>query len=263
VTAALRYEWVRITTVRSTFVLLALTLLLCGLLSWGLGAPIDDFDANGNVIPTDRIDWYAAFTAPLSLAAVFASVMAAQAIGQEYRFGIVRLTLTAFPQRLRVLTAKLVVVVGASMAFVAASCLGSEIALTLRGHPLPPSDASPPQSPLLLLAVVYVALWCLSAFAIAGVTRQTAIGVVVPIVSGLILEQIIAAVLRDRADWVVKVLPWSTANRWAQPAAEQSSFGNSFQPFELPIGAAALGIFALWVAAFLIVEIVTFVRRDA
>ena len=46
---------------------------------------------------------------------MLASVLAAQSIGQEYRFGLIRLTLTAFPDRAQILVAKLVVVVGAAL----------------------------------------------------------------------------------------------------------------------------------------------------
>ena len=58
--------------------------------------------------------------------------MAAQAIGQEYRFGLIRLTLTAFPQRGRILTAKvsLVVIACSAIALLTPFAIG---ALTVPG----------------------------------------------------------------------------------------------------------------------------------
>jgi ABC-2 type transport system permease protein len=260
VIAALHYEWVRISTIRSTKILLALTLVLGAGLGWLATSPMQGSDEMGNPVGPEIIDWYQAFTVPLALAAVLASVVAAQAIGQEYRFGLIRLTLTAFPDRVQVLIAKLSVVGLAGVVFALVSLAGSEIAVTLRGHPLPPDYAIVSDSTLFLRGVVFVVLWSLSAFAIAGVTRQTALGIAVPVISGLIVENILSAVLRERADWLVTILPWSAASRWAQqPLSEgQESFGP-----ESPVAWTGIGIFAVWVVAFLAFEFVTFLRRDA
>ncbi len=259
--AALRYEWVRVTTVRSTRLLLAFTFLLSGGLAWLSTAPQPAFDDMGNEIGIAPIDWWGAFGGPLGLTAVFAAVMAAQAIGQEYRFGLIRLTLTAFPDRVQILVAKLGVVVGAAVVVALVSYLGSVVGVTLRGHPLPPDDVVSPGSTYLLRGVVFVVLWALSSFALAGVTRQTAIGIAVPIVSGLIVEQLLMALLVDRVGWLVTNLPWSSAGRWGQELS--TAVGGGMFGREVSVGWAALGVFALWVLVLLAVEVVAFLRRDA
>jgi ABC-type transport system involved in multi-copper enzyme maturation permease subunit len=261
VIAALRYEWVRVTTVRSTKLVLGFVLVLSGLLAWLSTAPQPAFDDMGNEIGTAPMDWWGAFGGPLALTAVLAAVVAAQAIGQEYRFGLVRLTLTAFPDRVQILVAKLVVVVGAAIVVSLVSYLGGAIGVTVRGHPLPPGDVVSPGSTYLLRGVVFVVLWALSAFALAGVTRQTAIGIAVPIVSGLIVEQLLMALLVDRAGWLVTNLPWSSAGRWGQELSQPR--GGPFVAHDISVGWAALGVFAVWVAVFLAVEVVAFLRRDA
>jgi hypothetical protein len=124
-----------------------------------------------------------------------------------------------------------------------------------------------PDSTYLLRGAVFVALWGISAFALAGLTRQTAVGIAVPLVSGLIVEQIVGAVLRDRAEWVVKVLPWSSASRWFQePVSADPSAGGGGTGFgldDLPVAWGAVGVFAVWVLALVALEVVAFVRRDA
>jgi ABC-2 type transport system permease protein len=256
VIAALRYETVRITTVRSTILSLGFALLI-GL---GLGYLVSEpvflgFDELGNPIGEQLIDWYGAFGIPLALSAVFAAVIASQSIGQEYRFGLIRLTLTAFPKRAQILVAKLAVVVFAAVVVALASYAGSWIAVALRGSPFP-GEVEAPDSTYLVRGVGYVVLVALSAFALAGITRQTAVGIAIPIVSGLIVEQILGAVLTGRADWLVKVLPWSTGARWSQQPIPESAG-------EFYAGWQALGVLGVWVIVLLAVQAALFIRRDA
>lgn len=251
--AALRYEWVRSTTVRSTRILLVLTLLLGAGLGYLIAEPHRALDETGHAVGPELTQWYLAFSAPMLLTAVLASVVASQAIGQEYRFGLIRLTLTAFPDRVQVLVAKLGLVVLLGATFAAVSYLGSEIGVALRGHPVPPGDAVAPDPTILWRGAVFVLLWGLSAFAIAGVTRQTSVGIAVPVVLGLVAENLLTAFLGDKLTWLDQVLPWSNAQRWAQPVS----------PGGAPAAWGAVGVFAVWVLAFLVVETLTFLRRDA
>jgi ABC-type transport system involved in multi-copper enzyme maturation permease subunit len=263
VTAALRYEWVRITTIRSTRISMVLALLFGLGLGYLASTPeYRNFDDAGMPIGEPTVDWYGAFGFPLLLAVVLASIVAAQSIGQEYRFGLIRLTLTAFPQRARILSAKVAVVVLACATIALLSYLGSWIGVTLRGFPTPPGDVVAPDSTYLVRGVAYLVLWGLSAFALAGITRQTAIGIAVPIISGFILENILASLLVDRARWLTDVLPWSTANRWLSSPTEVSP-EPGFVVDSPPAAWAALGVFAVWVAVLLAAQVVSFLKRDA
>jgi ABC-2 type transport system permease protein len=265
VTAALRYEWVRISTVRSTRICLVLTLLLSALLGYGAANPHHDFDQQGNEVGRVSVDWVGAFAIPLSITVVLVSVVAAQSIGQEYRFGIIRLTLTAFPRRMQVISAKVVLVVLTGVVFALASCAGSWIGLVVRGYPTPPDGALVPDASFFLRGLAFAVLWALSAFALAGITRQTAIGIAVPIVSGVIVEQILAAVLSEKASWLTDRLPWSNAGRWSD-VERMAASGIEAPPglvHSTPVGWLALGVFAVWVLVFLVVETVLFQRRDA
>jgi len=261
VIAALRYETVRITTIRSTAVSLVLAVVVGAGLGYLISEPfVTEFDASGNPIGEPVVDWYGAFGTPLALTAVFAAVIASQSIGQEYRFGLIRLTLTAFPQRGRILVAKVLVVVVAACVVALASYAGSWIALVLRGYALP-DGAVAPDSTYLVRGVAYVALVAVSGFALAGITRQTAVGIAIPIVSGLIVEQILAVVLADRAQWLVRILPWSTGARWSQSPPDAGLDG-ALVP-SLYSGWQALAVLGAWVVALLAVQAALFLRRDA
>jgi ABC-2 type transport system permease protein len=260
VISALRYELVRAGTVRSTWIGIAAAFVIALGLGWLIATPSEFYDEFGNLVG-EGVDWLGAFTFPLSATAIVAAVLASQAIGQEYRFGVVRLTLSAFPRRGRILTAKVLVVLLLTLAVTAASLLGSFLALTLRGFPTPPDAVAGPDSTYFLRAVVFMLLWALSAFALAGITRQTPVGVAIPIVSGLIVEQILGAVLADRAEWLVRVLPWSTAGRWSQLPTDPTFVEPG--SVQLPVAWAALGVFAVWVLILLVLQVMSFLRRDA
>lgn len=258
--AALRYELVRVRTVRSTWIGLAVAFVLALGLGFLFAAPNPFYDENGNVVGTG-LDWLGAFTYPLSVTAIVGAVLASQAIGQEYRFGIVRLTLSAFPRRGVILSAKVLVVVLVSLAVVALSLLGSLLAVALRGFPTPPEGVTGPDATFFLRGSVYLVLWALSAFALAGITRQTAVGIAIPLVSGYIVESILGVVLSDRAPWLVTVLPWSTAGRWPQLPTDATAVEPG--SLELPVGWAALAVFGVWVVVLMAAQVALFLRRDA
>ena len=252
--AALRYEWVRVSTVRSTRILLVVVLVAAAVLGWLVADPrYVAFDETGNPVGSPVVQWWNAFGMPLSLTAVLASIVAAQAVGQEYRFGLIRITLTAFPRRPRILIAKLLVVSGACVAFALVSFVGSWIGLVLRGYPTPPLSSPYPPDMYLAKGVALVLLWGLSAFALAGISRQTAVGIAVPVVSGVIVETLLLGLLSDRLPWLADVLPWSTAARWARfPAVDGP-----------PSGWAALAVLGAWVVGLMAVQVGAWLRRDA
>jgi ABC-type transport system involved in multi-copper enzyme maturation permease subunit len=251
--AALKYEWARFWTVRSTYIMLALALIISAGLSYLIVQVSQTTDPNNGGGPPGGIDWFTSFAAPMTFAAVLASVLGAQAIGQEYRFGLIRLTLTEFPNRVTILIAKILMVVFAGVLVALVSYIGAWLGLAVHGHPTPPDGVTVPDSTFVARGIVFVVLWALSSFALAGITRQTAIGIAVPIVSGLIVENILIGFFSAKATWITEHLPWSSAGRWAGD--------NGFST--APSGWSALATFAVWVAILVIAEVVIFLRRDA
>jgi ABC-2 type transport system permease protein len=113
--AALAYEWQRITTVRSTYWFSALAIVLSGVIAYfiafGFGA--SDFTSDG--VSSFRQASTLVITAGGSvifvpvLSAPFCAVIGAMAFGHEYRYGTVKQTLTAVPDRVVLFFAKLTV----------------------------------------------------------------------------------------------------------------------------------------------------------
>jgi ABC-2 type transport system permease protein len=108
--ATVRSEWTKLWALRSTKVGIALALLLgvgmSALFAWIVGMTHDEWNA------AERADFEPIGTALLGgiLSAIFFLVIGVKAATGEYASGMMRLTLTATPQRWRVLGAKAIVV---------------------------------------------------------------------------------------------------------------------------------------------------------
>jgi len=114
--ATLRSEWTKLSSLRSTKVMLACGLLfavaLSALLALVVGNTWDDWK------PSDRRDYEpigAALIGQLA-SAIFFLVIGVKAATAEYGAGMMRLTLTATPRRGRVLAAKALVVTAVTLA---------------------------------------------------------------------------------------------------------------------------------------------------
>ena len=91
----LRAEWIKFRSVRSTWVLTGIAVVLALVIA-GIAASADD----GSHRPVETLAVSSTFVFILLL------VLGIQFIGQEYRFGTIRATFTAVPNRTRVLVAK-------------------------------------------------------------------------------------------------------------------------------------------------------------
>jgi hypothetical protein len=108
--AALRYEWRRLWTIRSTYWLIGLTLAIQGLFTfvaaWGAQAG-DAFDPEEVV--SQIITLGASFGYSPLITAYIIAMFGVFSFGHEYRYGMIRATLTAVPDRTAVFLAKVVV----------------------------------------------------------------------------------------------------------------------------------------------------------
>jgi len=131
-TAALSYEWRRITTLRSTWWISGTSVLVGAGFTFVMGMILrlqSGSDIHGELTGDDS-RWYlnAAMTQFSNIDPMFYLVAYAVAIlgilawGHEYRHGMIRATLTAVPQRWTIWTAKYVVVAAWVAAVVVASC---------------------------------------------------------------------------------------------------------------------------------------------
>ena len=248
-TGELRYEWVRISTVRSTWVLIGSAMLVpAGLalfFSWLVGNP--GFDGGGP--PDGEAGGLAGF---LPLTAAILCAIGAAAFGQEYRHGLIRITLAIFPRRTPVFLAKVTmvaaVIVIAAILAIAAIVLAQALGGVINGTGAQWDDTAWGASGV--RAVMYVVLFVLIALALTALTRNQPLGVIGPIVLAVLIEPIVRIIaLVQGWTWIDWVLPFSGG------AAAVSTDG-----------AEAWGHLAVFGGWFLLLAIpawILFVRRDA
>lgn len=235
--SGVRYERRRITTIRSTWIVLGLLAITTPVLAFLL-AQLGEVDSDGNPISDSSSTLGGAMGSMLFFGAILLSVIAAQAIGQEYKFGVIRLTLTAFPRRWDLGSAKLIVT--SAVIVLGAAIAGS---LALVGSLVSTGNYAGWGGSQPVTVVLYLLLYALFAFAISGITRSVVLGVVIPLVTSTIVETLLLTVTRQ--EWLVDWMPFS---------AGQAGAGGDW---------VALGVFAAWAAALLLVWWVLFMKRDA
>jgi ABC-2 type transport system permease protein len=132
---ALRYEWFRISTIRSTYWISGITILLGVGLSFLISMGTSFAMSSGEGPTGEEIEFlapaiatqFAAATGPYIVAYIVA-VIGVFAWGHEYRHGMIRATLTANGSRLSVWVAKYVVLAGWVLAVVLVTMLLSTLA---------------------------------------------------------------------------------------------------------------------------------------
>mgnify|MGYP007087611986 FL=1 len=258
-TNALRYEWTRIRTLRSTYWLVGVGLLLTAAVGFILAFVTRDEPLNTEVIAMTLTGGgdFATFIP------IFMAIIGIFATGHEYRHGLIQPTLTALPQRSTLMAAKLLVVSALTVAVVTVSlAINTGIGAIFWGG-LP--DFDEPLNQVIPGYFVMVLLYAIIGLALAQLFRGVPAALVVLFVVPLVLEQIIMGLAFIPAlDWmvpVVKFLPFLAASRLV-----------ATQPFEAGPGAPdfamfdrwqAGGVFGLYVLAILAVAWFLFQKRDA
>lgn len=269
--AALRYEWVRIRTIRSTYWLSVIALVfgigLAFLASMGTSFAFDsphppsgsDVENLGPAIATQ----FAVFGAPYFVAYILAMI-AVFAWGHEYRHGMIRATLTALRSRTGSWIAKFVVLSGWCLVVVLLTCLGSALAgwLWLRDDGV--SFASADMGKTIARALVYTLVFICIAAAFTSLIRNQTAALVLLFLWPLAIENVIALVmqvvpgLRDHSD-VTRFLPFTAGDRiLSQPPGSSSSlFGEQLSSI------GGLVIFGGLTVVLMAASLLLFRRRDA
>jgi ABC-2 type transport system permease protein len=258
VSAALRAEWTKARTLTSTAWLLlgavVLTVAVSALAAGAVSCPSGHCADDPAKISLTGI----------YLGQVLIAIMAVLAVSGEYSTGMIRVTLTAMPGRIAVLTAKAaitaVLALAAGTAAVASCLLAGR--LILPGHGIGPAHGYPPiwiGDGAVLRAgfgsVLYLALIALLSLGVATAVRDSAAAI--GIVLGLLyLFPIIGAAAghSDLERHLQQVGPMTAG------LAIQSVTGLH----ALPIGPwAGLGVLAIWAAAALLAGGLLLRFRDA
>jgi ABC-2 type transport system permease protein len=259
VIAILHAEWTKLRTVSGPAWLLAGSVLLTVAVSLAVVAATSC--PRGMTCPVD--------TVRLSLTGVqlgqaVVAILAVLLITNEYSTGLIKVTLTAAPQRLIVLVAKALLVTAGVIIGGTAAAAGCVLAgrLILPGHGFTAGRGFPVLSLVSGLAlrpevgsVLYLALIALLSLGVAAVVRDSAvaIGTVLGI---LYLFPLILSFVSNRT-WERRLERWTPTNAGL---AIQAATGLK----HLPISPwAGLGVLALWTAAALLAGALTFHLRDA
>lgn len=261
---ALRFEWVRLRTLRSTYWLIASALVLNAAVAllFAFAARNDQLDNEivGSVVTGGGAN------PPLSLAGVFLAAVGILATGHEYRYGTIQPTLTAIPQRSTVLMAKVTVVAAVAAIFAVVSMVANVAAGVavwgeipgLTGEPL---DAALPGY------VIVVVLWAVLGTALGQLFRGVASPLVVILVVPLVVEQLIFRLsFSPMLDWlqpVVKFFPFLAGQQLVNLSGEAGGTTVAGSGFDLFGRWASGAVFATFVAVILVTAWTLFKRRDA
>ena len=270
---ALAYEWRRIRTVRSTWLLTVLSLALTALpaVAIGLnpttGTPVsrgESFRVLG-----DQEAYALVLTAGAQLAPLLMGLLGAFAFGHEYRYGTMRTALTALPVRDRLAAAKvLVVALWAAAVGVLGVGVSALVLLVVRGGRYQPGVSLTEATTVrvALGVVLYVVLIALLGLALGWLFRNVPAAVTVLLVTPLVVEPLLRGLLSLQAlepvSGIGRYLPYGAGSRLY-------AYSSRIDPevpaaFRNDLGPLAGGLtLALVVAALVAVAHVLFRRRDA
>ncbi len=268
---ALRYEIVRLRTIRSTYWLIGiavgLQLVIGMLVAWALPSSGPSSGGDRTIAILVTLGGSAGF--PLFIAYVL-GLLGVFSMGHEYRHGMIRATLTALRSRPAVLGAK-VVVSALVPALVALVCALLTLLIALMFSVGMPTVSG--FRDITLGVMVYTSLFALSGLAFAAITRnQTAAialilllpSVVEEVVKGVVV--IIRAVSDEPLDAggsarFLKFLPYDAGSQMFT----QFSIDDFLEPFGVtsfgPLGGGL--VMGTFVAIVLGISAVLFLRRDA
>ncbi|HLU28224.1 MAG TPA: hypothetical protein VKZ65_07270 [Glycomyces sp.] len=257
---ALRYEWTRLTTLRSTYWLIGVGLLCSALIAviFGLAAGDDPLDPE---ILSASINGGAAFGIPFL--AVFMAIIGIFSTGHEWRHGTIQPTLTALPQRSRLIAAKIAVVAAATLAVTLVSILlNLGVVLAFWGEA--PGLFEEPLSAALLGYVVYTLIYMLTGLGLGLLFRGVPSALVVIFLMPLILESLIVGLaMLPALDWLeplVKFLPFTAGSLLMTVGPVDLGMGADFGFFGRW---GSGGVFAAFAAVIVGCGWYLFKRRDA
>lgn len=268
---ALKYEWVRLITVRSTYWLILGTLggyfvatLALALVTESVGGGDGSVQGRAAIITLGASTGFA----PLVMAYIL-GIIGVLSMGHEYRHGMVRATLTAVPQRWAVVLAKVVTVtVVAGLAALAAMMVGAVNAAVFGGQSF---AVDVELRELVLGTMVYTALFALAGLAFAGLVRNQAGAIALLLATPVVIEPIVRTILLIRAatsgepgtlGTLARYLPFEAGGKM-YTRADMSELMDTLSGVK-PLGAVGGGVcMAVFVGGLLVLMTVLFVRRDA
>lgn len=269
---ALRYEIVRLRTIRSTYWLigipLSLQLLISMLIAWLFpeSGPLSGGDDSFAILVTIGASLG---VAPLFIAYVM-GLLGVFSVGHEYRHGMIRATLTALPSRSAVFAAKVATTATIALAVAFTCSLLSLFSAAIFGVGMPSFSG---WRDLTLGTVLFTVLFALSGVAMAIITRNQTFAVVLVLLIPTVVESIIKTIVlaikvssddpaaKGGIGSLVRFLPYDAGGQMYT----RISIGRMLEIFGIvPFGPVGGGlVMGAFVAILLAVSAALFLRRDA
>jgi ABC-2 type transport system permease protein len=241
--ATLFAEFRKLLSIRSTYILSGVGLLLAGFLSfWGTGykgGPIYMPNALQN-----------AASDGVSIVSIFVGIVAILLICHEYRYNTISYTLTASNSRLKVLLAKFLVVAGYSLVMTLITIVLSIALVTWGAHIAGNSLGTQTID-------VYPLLWKTLAYMIGGAWLGLILGFLSRSVVFAIIVYFVLPAIEPILHGLLKV-----SNNY-MPSATQAQILQTTSSPDVFSPLASAGVFGLYLLGTFIVATVLFMRRDA
>jgi ABC-2 type transport system permease protein len=251
--AALRYEWRRLKSIRSTWIITAIAFTQAVGFIWlftQIGQS-DGMSGNQNVAEVAFSSIVPFIFLPFF--PLIVSTLAAQAFGHDYRHGTIRLTLSSFPRRGQILFARVFMLLG-FVTFLSVLTVGASVGIVeLNANTTGGMDWTTFTGTALKLWA-YLLGYMVICMALVVLTRIMALGIVIPLVMVLIVENLLIVLGMWKAEWLPRWVPFTNATEWVTGTSE--GFGDgvlSGTPWPLFGLAAILSVAAIY----------RFTRKDA
>jgi len=268
VTAALRYEWRRLWTIRSTYWLIATTLVLqlifCMIVAANVG-PIESF-VDAEEVVSGIVSLGASYGASPLFSAYIIGLLGVFTFGHEYRHGMIRATLTAVSDRSAVFAAKALMTsaVAGALAFACAMIGMAAAALFVETEG---ALSSGTVWGVVLGLVLFTMLFGLCGMATAALLRNQTGAVALMLLFPSVIEAVIRLMLvlisqgGSDADELARFLPFDAGSQmFARPAADVINSVMGYDPFGAVGGGLVLGVFT---TALVAGALALFLQRDA
>ncbi|NNU27477.1 ABC transporter permease subunit [Isoptericola sediminis] len=266
---ALRAEWIKFRSLRSTvwtvlitaLLMVGFALMMASLLNTASTEPeMQEGMSSDPGLQALGLTGTTAVTLGYSFAQLAVAVLAALTVTNEYSTGMIRATFSAVPHRLPALWAKLVVVVVATVVVISLA-LGVAVLVTMpildsAGLPVDLSDAD--QVRALVGCVLYLATVAAFSLAVGALLRHTA-GAIFTLVAlffvlPIIFQIVVSASDAVWAEWVNKLLPSVAGERIISTGVTPPTL---LEPW------VGYGVLAGYTVALLVAAGVAWRRRDA
>lgn len=237
----LTFEWRRARSIRTTWITSAFVVLGAILFAFlGTAAAVDE---TGEAVALPVTDLIKSSLVDNPIAMVLIASLGAMAFGHEYRYGTIRLTLTAFPRRTPVFLGKLLMTLLITLGVAAVTSAVTYVFLLAIGANEPGGLT---WARLAFQVVVFTVTFAVLAFSLTVITRNHPLGIIGPLLLFL-FELTLGGLLAERLEWLPKVLPLTAMQTW----------------FSGEAGLRPVAVWAAWIIGLLAIGFVLLRRRDA